>query len=289
MRHLTSNLEIECQPGYVKWIYELLNTCISTPKEKWSFFFGICTSVFSNIAAIPQMFTSYRTKRVEGISPFLFSLTLLADIFGLIGNLNSHILINQLLCSAFAVITDGCLWIQFMYYRYFFRHKEKQEQVEYTGFSATDDSLRVGTFLLAGTATAINYWFPYQGELLIGSIFGWLSAICYTYSRIPQVILNYNNKFVRDISPLFLSCAIAGNSTYAISVFLWSIDLQYLWNQLPWLVGVIGPLLFDLIAVFQMLYFGFSVESSQEILLPKHEKLVLYTDQINSPLHDKNM
>jgi len=253
-----------CSPGYVKWIYDAFKSCIVTKKERMSFYFGIFSSLSSNIAAIPQMFTSYRIKRVDGISPFLFSLILMADICGLIGNLNSHILINQLFNSALACLLDGTLYIQFIYYRYFYRSKSKvNNSTENTVSSCTDDTRPLTGFVFVGAAACIDYLMPYTGQFLIGSVFGWISALCYTFSRIPQVWLNFENRKVLDLSPVFLYCAIAGNASYAISVFSWSMEPQYLWNQLPWLVGVIGPLVFDLLSVIQVCIFGYSLESSQ--------------------------
>ena len=54
---------------------------------------------------------------------------------------------------------------------------------------------------------------------LWGQIFGYLCAVLYLGSRIPQILLNYRRKSTEGVSMLFFIFACVGNLTYVMSIF----------------------------------------------------------------------
>lgn len=54
---------------------------------------------------------------------------------------------------------------------------------------------------------------------LWGQIFGYLCAVLYLGSRIPQLLLNYRRKSTEGVSMLFFLFACVGNLTYVLSIF----------------------------------------------------------------------
>ncbi|MCJ1313194.1 hypothetical protein MMC25_006871 [Agyrium rufum] len=54
---------------------------------------------------------------------------------------------------------------------------------------------------------------------LWGQIFGYLCAILYLASRVPQLLLNYRRKSTEGVSMLFFLFACVGNLTYVLSIF----------------------------------------------------------------------
>ena len=52
-----------------------------------------------------------------------------------------------------------------------------------------------------------------------GQFFGWLCAVLYLVSRIPQLLLNYRRKSTDGVSILFFLFACVGNLTYVMSIF----------------------------------------------------------------------
>ena len=54
---------------------------------------------------------------------------------------------------------------------------------------------------------------------LLGQIFGYLCAILYLGSRVPQLLLNRRRKSTAGISTLFFLFACAGNLSYVLSIF----------------------------------------------------------------------
>jgi hypothetical protein len=97
---------------------------------------------------------------------------------------------------------------------------------------------------------------------LWGQIFGWLCAVFYLGSRLPQILLNWRRKSVEGVSMLFFLFACLGNLTYVLSIFAYDptcaspnqcrpgeaqrIYGRYILVNLSWLAGSLGTLLLDL-------------------------------------------
>ncbi|KAI1419344.1 PQ loop repeat-domain-containing protein [Xylaria sp. FL1777] len=96
---------------------------------------------------------------------------------------------------------------------------------------------------------------------LWGQIFGWLCAVLYLGSRLPQLLLNFRRKSTEGISVLFFLFACLGNLTYVLSIFAYDpvcreakcrpgeagrIYGRYLLVNASWLAGSLGTLLLDL-------------------------------------------
>lgn len=96
---------------------------------------------------------------------------------------------------------------------------------------------------------------------LWGQIFGWLCAVLYLGSRLPQLLLNWRRKSTEGVSMLFFLFACLGNLTYVLSIFafdpkcdkevcapgeLRNVYGQYILVNLSWLAGSAGTLLLDM-------------------------------------------
>ena len=107
---------------------------------------------------------------------------------------------------------------------------------------------------------------------LWGQIFGYLCAILYLASRVPQLLLNFRRKSTEGVSMLFFLFACVGNLTYVMSIFAyeppcarlessngsasrgWCEDGEwtrgygrYILLNLSWLIGSAGTLALDLL------------------------------------------
>ncbi|KAL9019629.1 MAG: hypothetical protein Q9185_003094 [Variospora sp. 1 TL-2023] len=102
---------------------------------------------------------------------------------------------------------------------------------------------------------------------LWGQVFGYLSAVLYLGSRVPQLLLNYRRKSTEGISILFFLFACVGNLTYVLSIFAyepqcakparayggsqceqgeWEREYKkYILVNTSWLIGSAGTLLLD--------------------------------------------
>lgn len=119
-----------------------------------------------------------------------------------------------------------------------------------------------------------------QSEILrfnvLGQVFGYLCAILYLGSRLPQMLLNYRRKSTEGVSMLFFIFACIGNLTYVLSIFAFSPHCQvlghcrpreggalygqYILVNLSWLLGSFGTLLLDF-AIFVQFFIYRSAET----------------------------
>ena len=99
----------------------------------------------------------------------------------------------------------------------------------------------------------------------LGQVFGYLCAVLYLGSRLPQILLNYKRKSTEGVSLLFFLFACIGNLTYVMSIFAYSpicrlprhcepgesgaIYSRYIAVNASWIAGSLGTLLLDM-AIF---------------------------------------
>lgn len=121
-----------------------------------------------------------------------------------------------------------------------------------------------------------------------GQIFGYICAVLYLGSRVPQLLLNYRRKSTEGLNALFFLFACIGNLTYVLSIFAFEpicsrhthghwressckpgeagrIYGLYVLVNLSWLIGSLGTLFLDFAVFVQFwLYRGNApVESAQ--------------------------
>lgn len=104
-----------------------------------------------------------------------------------------------------------------------------------------------------------------------GQIFGWLCAVLYLGSRLPQILLNFRRKSTDGVSILFFLFACLGNLTYVLSIFAYEpvchekrcqpgearqIYGKYLLVNASWLAGSLGTLLLDLVIFAQFFIYN---------------------------------
>lgn len=101
---------------------------------------------------------------------------------------------------------------------------------------------------------------------VLGQVFGYLCAVLYLGSRVPQLLLNWRRRSTEGVSLLFFLFACIGNLTYSTSIFAYSpicdgdggvcepgeqrqIYGRYILVNLSWLLGSLGTLFLDM-AIF---------------------------------------
>ncbi|OMJ08904.1 Seven transmembrane protein 1 [Smittium culicis] len=82
-------------------------------------------------------------------------------------------------------------------------------------------------------------------------LFGYLSALLYAFSRVPQIMQNYKTKSVEGLSIIMFALTLASNIAYIISFFAESTELDHIIPALPWILGsAVSPFL-DIIIFYQ--------------------------------------
>jgi uncharacterized protein with PQ loop repeat len=90
----------------------------------------------------------------------------------------------------------------------------------------------------------------------VGLIFAWLCTVIYCSSRLPQLYHNFIRKSVDGISPLLFTFAILANLTYALSILYSDVPIgisykEFIYNEMPYLLGSLGTVFFDGIYFWQ--------------------------------------
>lgn len=128
----------------------------------------------------------------------------------------------------------------------------------------------LGWYLSSGTHDGDNGNSPDDSELEIdfwGQVFGYLCAILYLGSRLPQILLNFERKSCDGISFLFFLFACLGNLTYVISILALGVTPRYLLVNASWLAGSVGTLLLDGVIFVQFwVYNGIDEDEDDEEL-----------------------
>lgn len=108
-----------------------------------------------------------------------------------------------------------------------------------------------------------------EGSVAVGAkILGYASAVCYLgyalplksfkalqtnnfSARIPQILKNYRDKSCEGLALLFFLLSLMGNLTYGAGILAHSLEKDYLWVNLPWLIGSLGTMAEDAIIFIQ--------------------------------------
>lgn len=116
---------------------------------------------------------------------------------------------------------------------------------------------------------------------LWGQISGYVCAILYLGSRVPQLLLNYRRKSTDGISMLFFLFACLGNLTYVLSILVYkprcggqhgvcapgeagAIYGKYIAVNFSWLLGSFGTLLLDACVFVQYFMYRKEEDSDEE-------------------------
>lgn len=98
----------------------------------------------------------------------------------------------------------------------------------------------------------------------LAQFFGWLCAILYLGSRIPQILLNFQRKSCEGISFMFFLFACLGNLTYVISILSIDVSRDYLVINSSWLAGSLGTLLLDFTIFVQFFVYNEETEDQEQ-------------------------
>eukprot|EP00755_Sulcionema_specki_P032050 Sspe_Gene.19562::Locus_7139_Transcript_1_1_Confidence_1.000_Length_1636::g.19562::m.19562 len=94
-----------------------------------------------------------------------------------------------------------------------------------------------------------------EKKYYIGIVVGWFSAALYLGSRVPQLVLNFRRGSTDGLSPLMFTMAVLGNTTYSLGILLLDSSGSSCLCHLPWLIGALGTVQFDMMALFQFLWY----------------------------------
>ncbi|ORE06071.1 PQ-loop-domain-containing protein [Rhizopus microsporus var. microsporus] len=220
------------------------------------------------IVFTPQLWENYRRKSGDGLSMTFLVIWLAGDVFNLLGVIMQDLLVTMFFLALYYTVADmGLIW-QVIYYQHkklpsddeesvserssllnSYVHKKK-EQVQSSKYHTLFNWISALSIVLVTIVSCYTYYNVHQthdtsGITWLPQLMGWLSALLYVGSRIPQLVKNYKNQSTEGLSIGMFLCAVMGNIFYTASIFLKSTDVDYIWKNMSWIVGSVGTLLFD--------------------------------------------
>ncbi|KAI8811202.1 PQ loop repeat-domain-containing protein [Cladochytrium replicatum] len=101
---------------------------------------------------------------------------------------------------------------------------------------------------LCDAAPALSQYVVYIGTLL-----AWFSGTLYIASRIPQIMVNHRNRSTDGVSLSLFALTLLGNLSYGLAIIVrgFVVDAHFFSSILPYLVGSIGVIIFDVIIFAQ--------------------------------------
>lgn len=246
------------------------------------------------VALLPQLLETYKTKSVEGLSPVFVLIWFLGDVFSFAGCVLTEQMFFQYLLASYFLMNDMIMLGQYYYYGYHCKkhhhkfhhlhtgHSHSCEDPEYGATSSHTASTagaiarasipavvvasQVGSSEARQLLTTGGYIALQQTnyKFVLGTVFAWISAALYFFSRVPQLWRNYKRKSTDDVSPFLFGCCLIGNATYAISILV-SCDFIYggddRWpfflNELPYMIGSAGTIVFDIVYFYQLWLYSY--------------------------------
>jgi len=277
--------------GFDRFIAEDFGECLYSGREIASFYVGMSSLVFWIACQLPQFKKNYQKKSASALSKWFLLEWFLGDALNLCGALLTHQLTTQIATATLFIINDSLMIMQMAYYGFFYRPTQANDQdlrerlvlqhvamaavvVPVAAFVANN---KLGTptdnaFVTLGNFAYVNDEIPScekassgdNGMQDVGVIIGWVSALVYLNSRIPQILKNQKRKSVEGLSFLMFFCAVMGNTTYGLGVLLRDSSWKAIHKALPWLVGSLGTLLLDFTILLQFWYYSEDEDDEDE-------------------------
>ncbi|SCU85335.1 LAFA_0D15126g1_1 [Lachancea sp. 'fantastica'] len=257
-------------------------SCPQSALARISVVSGYFSFLTSFIAQIPQVLETYVDKTVEGLSPLFLLAWLVGDITSLGGAILTNQLPFQIILAIYFLINDLFICGQYYYYGVLHgnrlatpghEHMETDERITFVRSRSSDvriePNLNQRSWLAGllwfstgarGTALEDKFHFASTNSTAAtqaGVVLAWAGALCYVGARIPQLYKNYQRKSTDGLSPFLFINTLLANTTYNVSIFTSCKFLadtnkwEFVMNELPFIVGSAGTVLFDLAYFYQ--------------------------------------
>jgi len=249
----------------------------------------------------PQIIENYQLQSGEGLSVLFVVIWLFGDVTNLVGASIAGLLPTVIIIAVYYTLCDVILLIQIYWYRHLRRSHPHTDAERTSLLSPTPPNKDVGQRRDSTTWAALMleyvgglcfiatfglaaWWLSSRGEDrtpgdgkpdsgseivvdLTSQILGWLSALSYLGSRIPQILKNRQTK-CEGLSLALFMFTILGNITYVLSICVLSIQRSHLIANAPWLAGSSLTILLDVVVLGQFFYYR-SEETQLRALQPE--------------------
>ncbi|XP_048470968.1 lysosomal amino acid transporter 1 homolog [Rhincodon typus] len=270
--YFMGNFTTDCPNGSY-FVWKVLKECTENGRDTTSVVLGLFSVFCFMMAAFPQCYSSYLNGNMDQAVSIWFLIGWLAgDSCNALGAFLAQQLPIQIYTAVYYVVVDVIMVSLYIYYAIKNRSRPDGTVInavvafvmlgamvsllpgKHLGSSVQDVPKFTRRSLLAFSHVSANQEFTTQE--IIGFTIGSFSSVFYLASRLPQLCRNSKRKSTEGISPLLFSLMILGNLTYGLSVLLkdprqGQSKGNYVVHHLPWLIGSLGTMGFDMIILFQ--------------------------------------
>ncbi|CCK72573.1 cationic amino acid transporter KNAG_0K02090 [Huiozyma naganishii CBS 8797] len=248
------------------------------------------------VVFVPQIYKIFKRKSANGLSVEFLVLWLIGDVFNIAGAMLQGLLFTVILLAAYYTLADVVLLVQCFWYskrrnppsilsrrnsEILFEELEPLIPSDFRERKRKRSEFYSNTFcvlvvIFSGFLSWYASYCSHYGKMRAGpheappmeingmaQVFGYLSAILYLSSRVPQILLNYRRKSCQGVSFLFFVFACLGNTLFILSVLIVSLDYNYLKINFSWLLGSAGTLLLDVTIFLQFFIYSNSEHSDR--------------------------
>nr|XP_020468301.1 lysosomal amino acid transporter 1 homolog isoform X3 [Monopterus albus] len=264
-------------PNGTKWVWEGLGECAQDARDMASVYLGLLSIVCFMVSSMPQYYKSCKTGNMDSaISIWFVLLWLGGDSCNLVGSFLAEQLPLQTYTAVYYVLADLVMLSMFLYYKLRKRTAESRMVLYMAGITCIlgftslthlpglgiqQETLPTGfrsRALLSVSDVGSDKTF--SSKKIIGFAIGSVSSVLYLCSRLPQMYTNFKRKSTEGVSYFLFALVILGNTTYGLSILLKNpkegqSESSYLIDHLPWLIGSLGTLSFDLIITIQFIIY----------------------------------
>ncbi|KAJ1729983.1 hypothetical protein LPJ61_003259 [Coemansia biformis] len=106
-----------------------------------------------------------------------------------------------------------------------------------------------------GSRVALAYY-PQRVTDVVSQVFGYISAVMFFVSYIPQIAWNFTAQSTEGLSAGMFVCTVLGNVTFCLSILAVSTERDYLVTYAPWLAGALGTLGFEALVLWQCYFYS---------------------------------
>lgn len=245
------------------------------------------------VLLLPQLVEQWRLKSADGLSIQFVTIWFIGDLLNLIGSLWAGLLVETIMLAVWFCITDVLMISSYLYYSKIYpkhhkhkhlhhhetsplidpnsrrsSHKSRRTSINSIVLEPKSHSIFVkyilpvlfviaagvfGYFMSPASPSAPDSSAP-DAKIQVGpQILGYCSATLYLTARLPQIYQNHKNRSCEGLSLLFFIFSVFGNFTYAMQIFLYRSDWQYIKLYLSWIIGSLGTTVEDF-TIFSQFY-----------------------------------
>lgn len=212
-----------------------------------SYTLGIISVVFYSIVYFPQLRLIYKSKNSDDLSILMLILWSQADVLSLVGLIVLQLELSLIVIGWYHLFV-GVVMMGVTYY--------------YRSVRTLGDGVSILLFIFINVSvTVVVQVLVKTTEYKVGEILGWVTTVIYIIGRFPQIYTNYTTKSTDNLSVGMYTNTILGNTFYVASIFALSLEPDYLYSNLPWIVLAIVSNIIDLFIVAQCYYYCYTANN----------------------------